>query len=165
MALPTTRINAPAKWLPVHRRYAPSQVVQSLTEVQTSCGVAGVRDLRGGLLIGEGSIHLCDAECRSAMATLALHATECSAGELNTNIGASKADLRQSVLAQASCFPPSRTCFRVMRDLIRFESTRTGQACLADIEQFTNGALADSVAQQQVSDALYSALSSFLRGI
>jgi hypothetical protein len=124
-----------------------------LTDVQSSCGVSGIRDLRAGVLIGEGSVKLCDTACTSAMATLELHATECTAAELDSHISVTKKDLNVSALARASCFPPSQACFRVMQDLIQFESTRTGQACIGDMEQFTSGSLSDSVAQQQVRDA------------
>eukprot|EP00041_Stephanoeca_diplocostata_P024697 m.632656 g.632656 ORF g.632656 m.632656 type:complete len:572 (+) comp22578_c0_seq1:319-2034(+) len=109
-----------------------SIVSSSYSTVLTACDISDIRELHSSVFMDLGSPRLCSSGCVQAMNTLNFHAYDCSSAELNVELGFSdtKSALLNATIVQDTCNPPSATCFRKMRDLLRFEASATGNRCL-----------------------------------
>lgn len=112
----------------------------SYASVLSSCDVSDIRELHSGIFMDFGSPELCSAACVSALNTLSFHAFDCSGVELDNKLGFtdSKGVLRNVSSVQETCGPPSVQCFRLMRDLHRFEASGTGDNCLRLLDTFSS---------------------------
>eukprot|EP00038_Savillea_parva_P025288 m.47037 g.47037 ORF g.47037 m.47037 type:complete len:603 (-) comp6836_c1_seq1:75-1883(-) len=114
----------------------------SLTQLNSAAAQAGAS--------ADGSV-LCGSECTTALATLEVHATDCTSSEFDAGTGTphSLLLLNETRLTQHACRPPKEACVPLLDELVAFEQSSTGVQCRGLIERFTNIGKPDSVAQAE----------------
>lgn len=101
------------------------------------CGVENILQIHAGVRYEDQTPRLCKKDCISAVQSVVLSATDCSAAELDAYLGVnnSRRRLAQVINGQSKCFPPSLSCFRTFRDMESFEDSSSSQLCTSVLEE------------------------------